>query len=95
MKRTVQMTETEFNGLVEIKSIEDMAEKELEKYTEIFVDTIKEQFDCEENTRTFWCPKCESPHAIVEIDKLENRGMANCTHCRIAVVIISSDAETE
>jgi transcription initiation factor IIE alpha subunit len=91
MKETVPIDEKDFNHLIRIKKFDEMSDDELDAYTEIFVDKIRDQFDKEDNAGFFWCPKCETRDAVVEINDSGSRAMATCAHCRMAVVVMASE----
>ena len=91
MKETVPIDEKDFNQLFRIRKFEEMTDDELDAYTEIFVDKIRDQFEREDNEGFFWCPKCETRDAVIEIDQIGSRAKATCGNCRMAVVIIASE----
>jgi hypothetical protein len=93
MRKTELMSEQDFNQLFQVKNFEDMTDSELDVYTEIFIEKVRAQFESDEDNAVFWCPKCETLEAVIEIDRLENRAVATCGHCRMAVVVMASEIE--
>jgi len=89
------MNQQEINQIIQIKTFDEMSEKEVEDYAQIFLEKIEEQYDQFELSRNFWCPKCESPDAEVEVDDEGVKGLATCPNCKMAVVMVSSDFDIE
>ncbi len=90
------MKESEFKQLTQIKNIHELSEEVVDEYAQIFLDKIDEQNESEYTSSYFWCPKCESPDALVEVDDLNQKGVASCPNCRMSVILVhGQDGELE
>jgi hypothetical protein len=89
MREIDPMSLEEFDNLIGKQNFENMSDEQLNTYSEIFMEKIREQFERDEDYIHFWCPKCECRDAYIEIEEDNGRAMATCPQCRMAVVALS------
>ncbi len=91
MKKSFLMTERGFRRVTRIKDFDDLGPKEVDYYTAIFLEKIRNFYDSGEREELFWCPKCESLEAFVSINREKGHAMATCANCRMALMVVLSE----
>jgi len=87
-------TEQEFQSLTKIVPFEDLPPEDISAYTDILLDYLCLQLESDKVSSVFWCPKCETYGAVLEVDEQKERGIASCGHCKMAIVVFYGENES-
>lgn len=87
MSTSSWITKEEFLALTRIHRFEELPDEDLSAYTDMILDYLCKQLENNTTTDIYWCPKCETYGAVLEVDEHHHRGIASCGHCQLAIVV--------